>query len=396
MKLEKEILLKLVKKLERSEAYKMNDLAKARIYLSINDPLISPLFSSTGYLKEDEYNRAFDELIKKNYVTLENENNEKFKVVLNLNVLNEIYNFLDYKGKKEETSEEVNYLIEKLSFYKNNEVLQAFLKKCIDSIQENKSVKRYYNDHKELDFLLKAIDSIMNNKEKILLRNFSVRTFNNSKIVENNSEKIFRIYNEFANEKFLDFTSFIEHYLIFKNYNLILFKGEITLKINGEIINVGKLNSTFALSSEVLDKTEIVSLPLDKVITIENQTTFNYFSDHSFLTLYSEGYVSSSMVNFLKKISEFKPNLSFYHFGDIDWGGLNIYLDLVSKTNLPFKPYKMDIETLTKYRKFAKPLTEKDKENLASLKKNNLNSEMVKLVNYMLENDIKLEQEAID
>ena len=51
MNLEKEILFKLVDKLERSKDFKNGNLTSANIYLGINDSLISPLFSSTGYLK---------------------------------------------------------------------------------------------------------------------------------------------------------------------------------------------------------------------------------------------------------------------------------------------------------------------------------------------------------
>ena len=396
MNLEKEILFKLVDKLERSKDFKNGNLTSANIYLTINDSLISPLFSSTGYLKEDEYERAFSDLKKRNFVFLKNRDNYNFRIVLNLSSLNEVYEFLNYKGKKIEVNEEEQFLKAKEEDYKNNLVLQSFLNKCITLLHENKNVNKYFKDHNELEFILKAIDSIMNNKGKILLRNFSVRVFNNSKIVENNANKIFRIYNEFSNEEFKDFNSLIEHYYIYRNFNLILIKGDITLKINEEIIHVGKLNSTFALSSEILDKVEIINLPVEKVITIENQTTFNYFSDSSFLVLYTDGYISSSMAIFLKKLYSFKTSLRFYHFGDIDWGGINIYLDIIAKTGIKFNTYKMDIETLKEYQSYAKSLTEKDKENLISLIKNAKDEEMLKLVDFMLSNNIKLEQEAID
>lgn len=396
MNLEKEILFKLVNKLERSKDFKNGNLTSANIYLTINDSLISPLFSSTAYLKEDEYERAFSDLKKRNFVSLKNRDNYNFRIVLNLSSLNEVYEFLNYKGKKIEVNEEEQFLKAKEEDYKNNLVLQSFLNKCIALLHENKSVNKYFKDYNELEFILKAIDSIMNNKGEILLRNFSVRVFNNSKIVENNANKIFRIYSEFSNEEFKDFNSLIEHYYIYRNFNLILIKGDITLKINEEIIHVGKLNSTFALSSEILDKVEIINLPVEKVITIENQTTFNYFSDSSFLVLYTDGYISSAMAIFLKKLYSFKMSLRFYHFGDIDWGGINIYLDIIAKTGIKFNTYKMDIETLKEYQGYAKSLTEKDKENLISLIKNVKDEEILKLVDFMLSNNIKLEQEAID
>lgn len=59
----------------------------------------------------------------------------------------------------------------------------------------------------------------------------------------------------------------------------------------------------------------------------------------------------------------------------------------------------MDLIALEKFKRFAKPLSDIDKRNLLSLKekdkvKNNQN--IAKTIDFMLENNLKLEQEAIN
>ncbi len=84
-------------------------------------------------------------------------------------------------------------------------------------------------------------------------------------------------------------------------------------------------------------------------------------------------------------------DIDFYHFGDIDAGGLYILNHLKRETGVDFKPYKMDINTIKMYAEFTRPLTENDRTRLLKLK----NSEYNEVVDYMLENNCKLEQEAI-
>jgi len=56
-----------------------------------------------------------------------------------------------------------------------------------------------------------------------------------------------------------------------------------------------------------------------------------------------------------------------------------------------FIPFKMDIETLKSYSKYTKELTENDRARLLRLADTQHNN----VIEYMLENNCKLEQEAI-
>ena len=83
----------------------------------------------------------------------------------------------------------------------------------------------------------------------------------------------------------------------------------------------------------------------------------------------------------------------YYHFGDIDAGGFEIYRDLCEKTHILFKMYYMNLETLQKYEMYGKKLTENDRKRLRELQNQ---KSLSKIVSYMLERDVKLEQECIE
>ena len=85
-------------------------------------------------------------------------------------------------------------------------------------------------------------------------------------------------------------------------------------------------------------------------------------------------------------------NAAYYHFGDIDAGGFYILLHLRRKTGVPFQPYKMDISTLKDNLLYTKKLTDNDRTRLGNL----LDSEFKDTISFMLENNCKLEQEALN
>ncbi|MBR1383113.1 MAG: DUF2399 domain-containing protein, partial [Ruminococcus sp.] len=108
--------------------------------------------------------------------------------------------------------------------------------------------------------------------------------------------------------------------------------------------------------------------------------------------IYLGGYHNTHRRNFIMQLFHDNPETEFFHFGDIDAGGFYILLHLREKTGVPFRPYHMDISTLQKYSAYAKPLTENDKKRLERLS-DTVFSDTIK---FMLENNCKLEQEAID
>ena len=65
------------------------------------------------------------------------------------------------------------------------------------------------------------------------------------------------------------------------------------------------------------------------------------------------------------------------------------------KTGIPFSTYNMDLETLKKYEKYAKELTDNDSRRLIKIMERRFSEEEQEVARYMLAQKIKLEQECI-
>ena len=172
---------------------------------------------------------------------------------------------------------------------------------------------------------------------------------------------------------------------------LFTFCGEGDITISGQNLDIGKLKGDIGLSSKILDDIEDIHVSASKVVTIENLTTFHSYTDEDAFVIYLGGYHNSIRRKMIRMLYENNPDIMYYHCGDIDAGGFYILLDLRKKTGIPFEALKMDVPTIIKYKNYTRKLTENDRTRLLNLK----DSEFSEVIAYMLENNCKLEQEAL-
>ena len=129
-----------------------------------------------------------------------------------------------------------------------------------------------------------------------------------------------------------------------------------------------------------------------QVITIENLTTYFRWQEEDSLLVYLGGYHNGVRRALLKEIYSSYPEAAYYHFGDIDAGGFEIYRNLRERTGIPFRMYHMDLATLQAHAAYAKHLTENDRKRLLGMRER---EDLRGIIDYMLEQDTKLEQECI-
>jgi len=134
---------------------------------------------------------------------------------------------------------------------------------------------------------------------------------------------------------------------------------------------------------------------IKKVITIENLTTFFRWSKPESILIYLGGYHNRIRRELLMMIYRQIPDAEYLHFGDIDVGGFEIYEDLCEKTGIPFRTLHMDVETIEKYKEFAKKLTQNDRNRLKNLQEKREECSYSDVIGYMMEYGIKLEQESM-
>lgn len=389
--IEHQILNRLIDKYEHSLVFKGTNKRNVQISLVRGkDKELNFIDEPDFYVFETEYNNLVKKLVDLGFINYKKEKNRE-EISLRVDYLNEIYSFLKRENLNDTYSNLVSALINlKLTSNLSINIKENFL----NILNKRNNFTSHFKDKGEMINLIKGVEEISLNEEEILLRNFSKKVFGNSKYLEKNQNKFVNLFNEFGEEEYSSFDEILEEHHIYKNERYTFIKGDIVFKINNQIINLKDLGFEFSLNSKEIEEMEILSIGNEKVITIENLTTFNYFSNNEYLKIYLSGFHNKDKENIINKINEFKK-MKWFHFGDIDAGGFKIYLNLISKTGIDFSLYLMNKNVLEKYKESCEFLTKNDVKTLNNLLNECDNKEIKETIEYMLKENIKLEQEAI-
>lgn len=384
----KKIILNfLLDKYERSKSFTGDNKIEQRFSVKI-----ATLFPKYG--DEAEYdlfnalNEAVLSLSEMDFVSFKRKKNGVIEsVLLKFTRLYDAYAYLT-RTPKAETNRNLIGLLEQ--YDGKNDLLTRFCTVQKERIAKNKRAEYFDGDIAEYEKLLKAVSMIFDEAEETFIRDFSIKVFGDSKSFESIKEKVKRLLFQYGD--FPDEETVLEDLNIVKNPGHIYMKGSALIYICGQIIDLSKFRGDIAISSALLPDIERIIVTGKRVLTIENLTSFHAFSEKDAFVVYLGGYHNTHRRHFIQQLFQDNPTAIYYHFGDIDAGGFYILLHLRNKTGVSFLPYHMDISTLQQYRDYTKPLTESDVRRLKKL----ADTEFSDTISYMLTNNCKLEQEAMD
>ena len=387
-KYEKQFLSKLLDKYEKSKSFAGTNQVTQSFSLEIAKE-IPDYKDDARYDIFRSVNESVDRLEKRHFVAVKKlRNGVKKSITLNTDAIPDIYVFLD-RTPKTETNDALRDLL--VSYCNGDSLLRAFCTEQLARIEQNKSVQHFDGDTHTFEMLLQAIHGILGLESETFERDFSVRLFGDSKVFDNKiKNKVISILFEYGD--FAEKSTVLHELNLVSNPGHVFFKGSGIITIAGQTIDISLLHGDMALSTALLQDVEKIEVTGESVITIENLTTFNTFDAQNVFAIYLGGYHNTIRRNFIQKIFEQNQDKQYLHFGDIDAGGFYILMHLRRKTGVPFRPYKMDVSTLIQNMQCTKPLTDNDRKRLLYLK----NDEFSGVIEYMLENNCKLEQEALD
>ena len=397
---ERRILNTLLDKYERSKSFVGSNQVNQTFLVKVSS-LFPKYIDHANYELFRDVNEAIDILVRKGLVNAKaNTANVYNHIILRLDEVDSVYRYVDRNPKKD-VNEAILQLFER--YMGQNDILQRFCEAQIQRIEENKNVQHFNDDIEEFADVLKAVEQLLLVDSETFTRDFSVRVFKDSKRFEQIRSKVVSILYEYG--EFPDKEQILGNLNIIKNPTYVNFKGAGKIKIKGQALDLSLLQGDIAVSSAMLADVEQVEVTGSAVITIENLTSFHTFCDPTMLAIYLGGYHNRVRREFIKNIYQHNQTIQYYHFGDIDAGGYYILEHLREQTGVKFQPYKMDISTLVTYQEYAKPLTKNDSIRLKQLieyyqnqmrqEMKNQNTYIIDILQYMLDNNCKLEQEAI-
>ena len=400
-KIQKKTLELLLKKYESSKTYSgKNEVAQS---FSLPPEKIFPDYADdfTDVDKIHDFENDLALLQNDNLVAISKKNDriQKITAVSTDENWAKIRAILGVKDKIERKKEEINFYSAIYKDPNSDQIVKDFCKAQIERLESGKEAEYVQG---EAERIIALLDYILKNKTEILERELSISVLANSKLWEEKYKKkvikILRQSGRFdslikdcADEKEA-VKVILEERNVFANPSYVHFKGNGTVVFeSGKCINISA-DIPLALSSASIGKIRSFEIADSAIMTVENLTSFNRIDECDTFFIFLSGYHNSAKQNFLKKIFSQNEQKSYFHFGDIDPDGFFILENLRTRTGIDFKPYKMGIPELQKYSDFAKPLEENDITKAKTLIEKGVHAE---IMNYMLEKNLKLEQEIV-
>ena len=399
--IQKQILQRLLTKYESSKTYKGENLVQRSFSIKPIDVFKEYDKDSTDINAIEDFEKECNLLESEKLIQLD----WKYERIIRINAIATTENWINIrtifgvKEKKQRKQDEIDFYTTFYEDINSEQIVKEFCKYQIERLENDKKAEYHQEDSKNIISLL---DFILKNKNEILERELSISVLANSKKWEEKYKrkvlKILRQSGHFdyiiencANEKEIN-KIILEECNVYSNPSYVYFKGNGKIIFeNGECFTVYP-DIPFALYSPSISKIMSFEIGDSKIMTIENLTSFNRIKESETFFIFLSGYHNSVKQKFLEKIYQQNSNKIYFHFGDIDPDGFFILENLKKKTHIDFNPYKMGIEELEKYSTFSKALEDNDIIKATSLIEK---GKFVEIMNYMLEKNIKLEQEII-
>jgi hypothetical protein len=396
-KIQKDALNMLLDVYENSVTYKGQNIKNQSFAIKPEKIFYEYNGDYTDQDEVNQFNREMQSLMEFEFVILDYERGIPVisKIKLNTNSINEIYSVL----KREDITVKRNREIKMYTQYMGvHDIMDAFCKSQVERLNDYKDAK--YTSDIAIN-ILKLLKYVLGNNSDIMERELSVAVLGDTKLFEKSyKSRICSIIEEYG-ELELDLSvldkkekekAILEEYQVFSNPSYIFFKGNVDIHyVDGNSISVTPDNP-IAILSEAIARIEMIKVNSNRIVTVENLTSYNRINDNKSTFIYLSGYHNTAKQRFLKKIAENNSGVSWFHFGDIDPDGYYILKNLVEKTGIAFVPLYMDVQQLINCKQYCKPLEKNDMVKANSLLKFHFYDEVME---FMLANNCKLEQEII-
>lgn len=281
------------------------------------------------------------------------------------------------------------------------------IQSILASLKEHKSPAPFsLTDSAFNEDVLLAITALVQLAEETPFREFSVRTFNDSKRFEELKPAVVRLARlGQAGWKRLPADELLRELNLVANPSYLLLAGPWTLvDAAGQVLTLAEFQPSLGLAAVQAAHLQRVSVRAARVVCVENLTTFHTLAaslaraahQPPAALLCLAGNPSPACRHLLRCLVETLPEaLPLQVWADLDYGGLNILAQLRKEVSPRCMPEHMDADTLERFAQFARPLSPTDRRNLERQQRRAELSDLSPVIGAMLRRGVKLEQEAI-
>ena len=395
MEYSKDIISRLLDIYERRNGYakRPEELRSIQFEVSKEYPIYKDRYDNEKYR---DINTAIEKNVAAGLIIAEKDQTGRYsKIKLNIARVDECYALL----KRTSIPDQCKKVLSVLEKANNAECL-LIGRIVSDFCEQIKAYKKLpYDlgyDARRVGEVLQVLEAVTKLTSETYIRNFSTALFKDSKRFQreyrSTIESILFNYTDDVVEK----DDILGYYNLYENPTYVLIKGNARICFDESAIELSEMPGGIALSNGSLAGIHKISVKADKVITVENLTTYHDCDEQDAVYIYLGGYHNTSKQKLLELIYENNGDKEYYHEGDLDVYGFLILMNLIDKTQIPFKPLFMDLGTIERFYRAGlyKNLSARDRKVITSKKDGQL-SAYKDVLEYMLANDCKVEQESI-
>jgi hypothetical protein len=290
-------------------------------------------------------------------------------------------------------------------------MVAAYLRDCRDLLVRRHSLTPALPSDPALsrDLVQTLIALLRPSSSAMSLRAFSLTCFKDSKYLEKNVLrwllKVIRQYQPevrgLDREESVSDETLLSLVGLYRNPELYEFCGPVCLTFGKRTLDFAALPDGAALPATALARLEQVDAgSIRQVLLIENRTNYQAYLQNNRrpdeLVLYHGGFHGPlRRAFFCRLLAAVPPAVPVWHWGDIDLGGLRIFLQIQREIAPTLRPYRMDRQTLLDSQSLAAPLSAASRQALTAALNDPRFALFSDLIAAMLETGLRLEQEAL-
>ena len=410
MNYEKQILSLLLDRYESSPACRRGQVPEKRRMLRLYDGGTNefPAYNIENADAREEINAAVLSLAQRGFVGYEwmrgETNHLLAKLWLDYSNLEDEYRFLERTPEADAIDALLCRLFEFRAEIKANWA-HNWLNDTIDAISKKRTVGNSLPaDVNEREDLLKAIAALSARSElETPVRVFSVHCFGDSKRFERVVKaRLIRILKRYLMEDpDCSDEDTLRRVGLVQSPELFEFAGPLMLTFPDGVLDFGLLPLGGTLTAADLEAASLsVGTEVRRVLSIENHANFVEYVRRSRakeeLVLWHGGQLSPARLFFFQTVfAALSSGCSFYHWGDIDFGGFSMLARLRREVSPKILPLHMNVTELAQNVKFAQTFDKPYAERLKLLCEKPELADCRPTLCFMLEGNLRLEQEAL-
>ena len=390
----KDILNSLVDMYERREGYikEPSSLRAIQIDIKKNYPAYADRYNHNAY---KDINSAIEKLISEDVIISKLESTGSYsKVRLNIDRIADCYKKLNRKS----IQEQCEYIKQILSSFADskyrllNNIISDWMHLAVNYRKLPYDLKY---DGKRLKYVLTILEAVFKIEKESYIRNFSTAVFKDSKRFQKEFKSCIESILFDYTDDLIEKDKILEYYNLYENPTYVYIKGDVIISFENSTIYASELPDGIALSNALLKRIKNIKVLTKAVITVENLTTYHDENKKEAVYIYLGGYHNKSKKELLEKIYKDNKSCEYLHEGDIDIYGFLILENLKEKTGIPFRPLLMDVNTLKRFYE-AGIYKELNVSDIRMIEKNRENlKEYSEVLDFMLLNNCKVEQESL-